>query len=296
MDVSTRIDPLITERAPWAAREHLAGRLSRPVLDRMLAYGRTLQLAETLDPLPATEVMNRAARMIARDVAVTGAENVPAHGSALIVANHPTGIADGLVLTRVLSARRPDAFFYANADILRVMPQLADVIAPVEWRPEKRSHAKARETMAYTRRALAQGRLGVIFPAGRLAKRRGLTLHERPWMASAASIARKFDLDVIPVHLDAHNSPLFYTFDLMHPTLRDITLFHETLNKGRTHYGVTIGAPIPAASLPEDPQAAIAALRDATLSLAPAPRLRVGGQRRPVAAHRPARPRAVLQR
>jgi putative hemolysin len=283
MDMATRIDPLLAERAPWIARDHLAGRLARPLLDRLLGYRRTIDLAESLGNRPGPEVMERAARIIARDISVTGLEQIPAHGPALIVANHPTGIADGLVLTRLLAARRSDAFFYANADILRVMPQLDEVIAPVEWRPEKRSHAKARETMAYTRDAFSRGRLGVIFPSGRLAKRRGLTLHERPWMPSAASIARKFDLDVIPVHLDARNSGLFYLFDLLHPTLRDITLFHETLNKGHMPYRVTVGRAIPARDLPADPQEATAALRAATLGLAPAPRLD----------HRPRAPRAV---
>ena len=150
-----------------------------------------------------------------------------------MVANHPTGIGDGIILYHILATYRPDVFFYANADILKVLPQLEVMIAPVEWRHEKRSHGKTRETMAYTRQAIDAGRLGVIFPSGRLAKRRGLRLYERPWMTSAAMIARKFDVPVIPVNIRARNSWLFYLFDLLHPTLRDITLFHETLNKHR---------------------------------------------------------------
>jgi putative hemolysin len=180
MQMADRIAPLIAERAPWMARPGPLVGLARRGLDRLLSYERTVQMAETLAPLPGRTVMQRAARMIARDVTVSGTEHVPAHGPALIVANHPTGIADGLVLTRVLMAQRPDLFFYANANILRVLPQLGDLIAPVEWRPEKRSHAKTRATMAFTRAAIVEGRLGVIFPSGRLAKRRGLTLHGRP--------------------------------------------------------------------------------------------------------------------
>jgi putative hemolysin len=273
MDIADRIDTLLLERAPWLARKTPTTRLMRAGLDRLLGYRRTLQLGQSLAPLPAGAVLRRSTHLVARNIAVTGLGHIPAHGPALIVANHPTGIADGLVVARLLAARRPDAFFYANADILRVLPQLSEVIAPVEWRPEKRSHAKARATMAYTRAAFGAGRLGVIFPAGRLARREGLTLHERAWMASAAMIARRFDLPVIPLHISARNSALFYAFDLVHPSLRDITLFHETLNKTRTAFRVTVGAPIPAAALPACSEAAIARLRTATLSLAPAPRL-----------------------
>lgn len=150
---------------------------------------------------------------------------------------------------------------------MRVLPQYAEMIAPVEWRKEKRSHGKTRETMAYTRKAVDEGRLGVIFPSGRLAKRRGLSLHERPWMASAAMIARKFDLPVIPVNIRARNSVLFYLFDLLHPTLRDITLFYETLNKARQPYRITVGEAISPKALPAKSEDGIEMLRRATLAL-----------------------------
>ena len=113
--------------------------------------------------------------------------------------------------------KRPDSYFFANHDILRVLPQMEGMIAPVEWRKEKRSHAKTRQTMAYTSKAVKEGRLGVIFPSGRLAKRRGLRLYERPWMSSPVTLARKFGLPVIPLRMEARNSALFYLFDAIHP-------------------------------------------------------------------------------
>ena len=262
-----RIDPLIAERAPWLYAGHPWSAPSRYALTQMLGYNRTIRLGEQLKDKPAEEIMTILGEMLARDVEATGLDNIPRHGAALIVANHPTGIADGVILNTVLSRVRKDAFFYANSDILRVLPQFETMIAPVEWRLEKRSHAKTRETMAYTRKAVEDGRLGVIFPSGRLAKRRGLRLHERPWMASAAMIARKFDLPVIPVNLRARNSVLFYLFDLIHPTLRDITLFYETLNKHRQPYRITVGEPISPSALPAKSEDGIEMLRDATLAL-----------------------------
>jgi putative hemolysin len=207
------------------------------------------------------------ARRIARRVTATGLENVPRTGAALVVANHPTGIADGVILHHLLSRCRDDAFYYANSDILRVLPQFEKMIVPVEWREDRRSVSKTRETMALTRACFEQGRLGVIFPSGRLAKRHGLRLHERPWMASAAMIARKFGLPVVPVHVRARNSAMFYGFDAIHPTLRDITLFHETLNKDVQPYHVTVGRPLDGGALPKDAHAGIEVLREATLAL-----------------------------
>ncbi|XDA97309.1 lysophospholipid acyltransferase family protein [Sulfitobacter sp. LCG007] len=262
-----RLDPLIAERAAWLFADTLWAPPARAALMRILGYGRTVALARYFRDKPTGEIMATLGGLLARDVEVQGLDNIPRHGPALVVANHPTGIADGIILHHALRQLRDDCFIYANSDILRVLPQMADLIVPVEWRKEKRRHAKTRETMDLTRKALEAGRLGVIFPSGRLAKRKGLRLYERPWMASAAMIARKFDLPVIPVNIRARNSSLFYLFDRIHPSLRDITLFHETLNKARQPYRLTVGEPISSGALPIRSEDGIELLRRATLAL-----------------------------
>jgi putative hemolysin len=262
-----RIDPLIEERAPWLYSGRFGTLPARAALNSLLDYKRTISLAHSFRDMPSAGIMQRMADLLARDVVVSGLEHIPRQGPAMVVANHPTGIADGIILHSALARIRPDAYYFANHDILRVLPQMKDMIAPVEWRQEKRSHGKTRETMAYTRQAVNDGRLGVIFPSGRLAKRSGLKLHERPWMPSAAMIARKFGLPVIPVNIRARNSAMFYLFDLIHPTLRDITLFHETLNKHRQPFRITIGESISAAALPARSDEGIELLRRSTLAL-----------------------------
>ena len=261
------LDQLIEERAPWLRRQGPLVRLARPALYRILQYEKTARVGEALEPMPAGAAMQALADMIGLHVEVKGLENVPRSGPAMVVANHPTGIADGIVLFGALAKIRPDLFIFANADAIRVLPQLADVIAPVEWRPERRSHKQNRETMDYARTAFADGRLAVLFPSGRLAKRTWWWLNERPWMASGAMMARKFNLPVIPLHVTARNSALFYLFDRIHPTLRDITLFHEVLNKTRQRYRLTIGTPIDPDSLPSGSAEAIEVLKARTLEL-----------------------------
>lgn len=261
------IDQLIEERAPWLQRGGFGTSTARRILNRILLYERTVRIGEALEPMPGPDVMASLAGMIAHHVELTGLENIPASGPAIVVCNHPTGIADGIVIFGALAERRPDLFIFANADALRVMPQLGSLIAPVEWRPEKRTHKQNRETMAYAHRAFEAGRLAVLFPSGRLAKRRWLSLHERPWMPSGAMLARRFGLPVIPLHITARNSLLFYLFDRIHPTLRDITLFHEVLNKAHQRYRLTIGAPIDPRSLPAGSVEATEVMRQRTLEL-----------------------------
>lgn len=268
-DMKRRLDPLIHERAPWLFSGRRHHELARRLLMWLLRYPQTVALGAEFRDLPTDEIMRRMAQLIIRDLTVEGLEHIPATGPALIVSNHPTGIADGIVLNAVVSAVRDDIFIYANHDIMRVLPQLASLIAPVEWRLEKRSHAKTRATMDYTRAALERGRVGLIFPSGRLAKRHGLRLHERPWMASAAMIAKKFSVPVIPLNIRARNSALFYILDVLHPTVRDVTLFNEVLNKARQPFRVTVGPPIQPADLPARSDEGIALLREKVLALPP---------------------------
>ncbi len=260
-----RVDPLIEERAPWLYRRGGHIRVIRGLLHLMLGYDRTIRIGERISPLPAPELMDELALMIAKNVDVTGLEHIPRSGPAMIVCNHPTGIADGIIMWSVLAKIRPDLFFFANRDAIRVMPQLDQIIAPVEWRKDKRSHSSNRETLTYAGNAFKEGRLGVLFPSGRLAKRKGLRLFERPWMPSAAMLARKYELPVVPMHMTARNSALFYLFDALHPTLRDITLFHEVVNKSRHSFVVRADKPLSGGSLPKNATEATEVLRKASL-------------------------------
>ncbi len=261
------LDQLIEERAPWLRRQGSGVRAARTLLHAILQYDRTRKIAETLEPMPGPDIMMSLADMIGLHVETGGLEHLPKTGPVLVVSNHPTGIADGIVLYGALAKVRPDLFFFANADALRILPQLEAVIAPVEWRPEKRTHRQNRETMAYAYKAFEEGRMGVLFPSGRLAKRRWWSLHERPWMASGAMLARRFNLPIVPLHITARNSALFYFFDKLHPTLRDITLFHEVLNKTRQPYRLTLGPAIDPESLPVGSAEATEVLRARTLEL-----------------------------
>lgn len=266
------IDQLIFERAPWLENKSTVVSALHHALRYGLNYHQTISLATMLHPKTDTEIMRHMAELIAKHVSVHGLHHIPKTGRAIIVANHPTGIADAIMLYHVLANLRPDLYFFANSDVLRVFPQLSSLIAPVEWRKDKRTHARSRETLASVKTAMDADRLGVIFPSGRLAKRRGLSLVERDWMPSAVSIARRYDAPIIPIHISARNSVLFYLLDLIHPTLRDITLFHETLNKKNFGFSVNIGAMIAANTLEDDPHVATESLKATVMNLHRGPR------------------------
>lgn len=247
------VDMLIAERAPRLSGGPLWP-LARPLLYALLDYAKARRMADAIQPMPGRAALDYVSDMLALKVAATGLDRVPAQGRVVLVCNHPTGIADGVAVYDALKALRPDICFYANADAHRVSPRFDEVLIPVEWVEAKRTRERTRATLQLTREALEAERCLAIFPAGRLARRQADgRLAESPWMSSAVSIARKYDATVLPIHVAGPWSTLFHFFHGFSGELRDITLFHELLNKRGRAFALTIGQPIPPTALDGDP-------------------------------------------
>lgn len=255
------VDTLIAERAPRLTGSPLWPVL-RPPLYALLGYGRARRMADAIAPLGGRSALDHVSDLLALKVEVRGLEHLPAAGKLVIVANHPTGIADGVAVYDALKAMRPDLVFYANADAHRVCPAFDEVLIPVEWVEAKRTRDRLRLTLSRTREALEAERALMIFPAGRLAVKDDTgRLADPPWAASAVSIARKHAAPIVPIHVAGPWSTLFHLFDRHSRELRDITLFHELLNKQGRQFRLTVGRPIDPDSLPADATEATAVLK-----------------------------------
>jgi putative hemolysin len=255
------IDTLIAERAPKLAGG-AAWPVLRPLLYQVLDYRRARRMADAIGPLSGQGALDYLARLMDLCVRVMGAERIPASGRLVAVCNHPTGIADGFAVHRVLSRVRQDLVYYANADALRVAPRFGEVLIPVEWVEAKRTRAGAREALVRTRETLEAEKALIIFPAGRLSRRvPGGRLEDLAWAPSAFSVARKFAAPVLPMHLSGPWSGLFHFFDRFSGELRDMTLFHEFLNKRGGAYRLTVGAPVPPDAMNPDAGEAARAMK-----------------------------------
>lgn len=243
------IDRLIAERAPRLAAS-TAWPLVRPLLYRLLGYGKARRLADAIAPLGGREAMAFVSDCLAIEVEVRGLERVPRVGRAIAVVNHPTGIADAVAVYDALKAIRPNLMFYANADARRVARGFDQVLIPVEWREERRTRQGARATLASTRAAMEAERLLVVFPAGRLARLRNGALADPAWAGGAFSVARRCRAPILPMHLSGPRSSLFHFFDGLSSELRDMTLFHELLNKRGKAFRLTAGPAVPPDGLP----------------------------------------------
>jgi putative hemolysin len=255
------VDVLIAERAPKLAGGPLWP-LARPLLYALLDYAKARRMADAIHPMPGSKALAYVSELLALKVAAAGLDRIPANGRLVLVCNHPTGIADGVAVYDALKALRPDICFYANADAHRVSPGFDEVLIPVEWVEAKRTREKTRATLTLTREALDAERCLAIFPAGRLARKEpDGTLADPEWMSSAVSIARKYEAPVVPIHVAGPWSAMFHFFHGFSTELRDITLFHELLNKRGREFSLTVGHAIPAETLDGDPAEVTARLK-----------------------------------
>jgi len=258
------VDTLIAERGQKIVR-HPLWPVMRPFLYTLLNYRKAIEFADSVANLQGFQAFEHLSSLLSLDIRVDKPERIPAHGGFLLVSNHPTGIADGIAVFDLLKSRRPDMMFFANRDAIRVNPRFVEMIIPVEWREEHKSKLKARETLQVTNRAIEAGKATVLFPSGRIAYWADGRLNERPWKSSAISFARKYGLPILPVHMSARNSGLFYWFAKWSTELRDMTVFHELLNKKGDLFDFRIGNLIGPEALDGDPMEVTRALEHHTV-------------------------------
>ena len=242
------VDTLIEERAPKLSSSPVWP-LVRPALYALLDYRKARAMADAIAPMGGRDAVEYVSALLQVKVEVYGLQGLPRTGRCVIVANHPTGIADGIAVHDALKDHRPDMVFYANSDAHRVSPRLSEVLIPVEWVEEKRTRERTRLTLQMTKAAMEAERALMIFPAGRLARRIDGVLTDKPWAASALSIARKYEAPVIPLHVTGPWATLFHLFDRVSGELRDITLFHELLNKKGGRFSLIVGEPLDPAAI-----------------------------------------------
>lgn len=255
------VDVLIEERCP-SFSGHWTWPVVRPLLYSLLGYRKARKLADELATMTGQDSFRHLSDALDFRLTLERFDRIPETGRLVVVANHPTGLADGAAVWKALSEVRKDIVFFANADAMRVNPNFGDAMIPVEWLQAKRSPAKTRETLRLAGEAFAEEKCVVIFPSGKLAKMVDRELTEQDWFPTAVGLARKKQAPILPLHVGSRNSQLYFLFSTLNPELRDITLFHELLNKQGSLFSMTAGPLIPPEALAGDSGDVTAALKD----------------------------------
>jgi putative hemolysin len=175
---------------------------------------------------------------------------IPANGPLVVVANHPFGAVEGIILTQLLRRVRPDVRFMANF-ILGRIPELKDLFICVDNFGDEKSTSFNLRPMRQSLRWLRDGGALAVFPAGEVAhldlKHRGVV--EPHWSETIARLVRHSGAPVLPVYFEGNNGPLFHLLGMVHPKLRTAMLPRQLMNKSGQTLDVRIGAVIPSRRL-----------------------------------------------
>lgn len=177
-------------------------------------------------------------------VANTDRENIPVEGRVVIVANHPLGALDALALIHLVGSVRRDVKVLAN-DVLLQLGPLASLLLPLPVFGAGSALGGVRE--AY--RALEREQALIVFPSGEVSRMRADGVRDAGWSPGFARLALKTSAPVLPVHIAARNSPMFYGLSMLARPLASLLLAREMFGAARTRIGFQVGGLVPAAVL-----------------------------------------------
>ena len=199
------------------------------------------------------------------------ADAIPASGPLMVVANHPFGVIDGIILCWLVAQARPDYQIMTHR-VLHQAPEVRSRILPVDFSgtdAAKRNNLRSRRQ---ARELLDGGGALLIFPGGGVAAAPNTfgRAVDRPWGPLAAKLALASGAVVLPVYFHGQNSRWFQAASNIHQMLRYALLCHEVRNKIGRSIAVTIGDVIPHERLRafDDRNALTQFLRQATHGLA----------------------------
>lgn len=170
---------------------------------------------------------------------------IPRTGRLLIVANHPFGVIDGLVLCSMLSKIRDD-YRIITHQVLRQAPAVMDKILPIDFAETPAALATNLNTRTEAQKFLKSGGAVIVFPAG------GISLapnfigpaFDVEWKTFAAKLAQQQDTTVIPFFFHGRNSVLYQMARRMSVTLGYSLMFREICKQMNSEVHVTMRAPI----------------------------------------------------
>ena len=201
--------------------------------------------------------------------------NIPRDKPVILIANHPYGILDGLMMGHILSTVRGDFRIMANS-VFKKAEELNRVLLPISFDDTREAMAMNIATRKEALRYLGAGGAIGIFPGGTVST--AAKPFSRPmdpgWRSFTARMVAKSDATVVPLYFDGHTSRLFQIASHLSNTLRLGLLIKEFKKRVDTPVQVVVGEPIGRDVLDpmaQDPKQMMEFLRKATYELNPNP-------------------------
>lgn len=199
-------------------------------------------------------------------------DNIPQTGPVVVVANHPHGLVDGMILADLIGRRRTDYKILTRALLTGIDEVAASYMISVPFPHEPDAQRKSVEMRAKAMAHLKEGGVISVFPSGVVASSDTLfgPVIEREWNVFTAQMIRRSGAKVVPIYFPGANSRAYQMANRISATLRQSLLLHEVVRGCNAPQKPVVGAPISDEQmklLESDPRGFMTWLRAHTLAL-----------------------------
>jgi putative hemolysin len=175
---------------------------------------------------------------------------IPAKGPVMVLANHPYGVLDGVILAVLLARVRSDVKILTNS-VLSDVPELQRNCIFVDPFQTDRSAESNRSALREALAWLLRGGMLAMFPAGEVShwQMPAAQIADSLWSDTAVRLIRKSRATALPVYFCGHNSVGFQVMGAIHPKLRTAFLLNEFLHQEGKKVEVRVGSGISAETM-----------------------------------------------
>jgi putative hemolysin len=196
---------------------------------------------------------------------------IPATGPLVVVANHPSGLVDGMVMAEMINRVRSD-FKILTRSLLTGIPEVEEFMIPVPFPHEDNARELGLKMRDDTMKHLKAGGVIIVFPAGKVAMSPGWwgKAVEAEWNVFTHKIVKSSGATILPIYFPGQNSRAFQIANQVSDTIRQGLLLYEIKRSLFKPQRPVIGHPIPAEELKKwegNPRGFLAWLREHTLAL-----------------------------
>jgi len=199
-------------------------------------------------------------------------ERIPTTGPVILVANHPHGLIDGMVLADIIGRRRNDYRILTRALLSGIDESATSYMISVPFLHERDAQKKMIEMRALAMEHLEMDGMIALFPSGVVAQSATMfgPVVEAEWNVFTAKMIRRSGATVVPCFFPGSNSRAYQIAANLSATIRQGLLIHEVVHAFDKPQTPVIGKPLPpdlVAQKVEDPRAFMLWLREHTLAL-----------------------------
>lgn len=238
LDVEKVLGPKLMKKLPRFAVNFFKRRIHQDEINDCIMHAEHYKGAGFFD---------EALKYVGITYRIRGEENLELGKKYLFAGNHPLGGPEALIIGSVFRRIYGDGFKVPVNHLLANLKPLNEFFVPVKVYGSNRNRELG-EQIADMFRSEYQV---LVFPAGMCARKIKGKVTEMPWKKMFITQSRKFERDVVPIHISGFNSRRFFFFTKLSMFLKlkfnlgMIFLVDELFNKKGQKFVITFGKPVP---------------------------------------------------